>query len=673
MTFLTPLFLLGLAALAVPVLIHLTQRERSSVVEFPSLMFLKKIPYESVKRRRIRDWLLLALRAAALACIVAAFARPFIRGSELSAAAGGAREVVVVLDRSYSMGAGDTWTRAREATRQALQGVSALDRVSLVTFTSGAEVVLRSSADVSRVMAEVDRLQPSSGATRFAPALKLAASLLAESSLPRKEVLLVSDFQRRGWQPDAAFRLPAGTVFTPVPVSPPETPNLSVTPLSVQRLTGEGPARVAITAGVLNRGDNERSGVPVTLEVDGRSVQSSNVTVAPGSAASVTFAPIVMPAGGLRLSVRIPDDGVASDNAFHALAEPRETVSVVLVGTGSRGDRDLFLTRALGIGDRPRYDVTAQAVDGLTADVLSRARVIVLQDAPMDAALGTRLQAFVENGGGLVLALGPRSTLPQADWLPVSMTGIEDRTRGPAAKIGGLDYGHAVFEPFRLPRSGDFSTTRVYGYRVVGARPEAITLARFDGGTPALVEGTVGRGRVLVWATTLDQSWNDMALKPVYLPFVHQLLRQASSYREAPGWVTVGQPIDAGVAGAVILSPSGQRLTPPEGATVVEAAEAGFYEVREGRDGRVLAAIAANVDLAESDPATMDPAEVQVAVTGATDGADASAEPLVVPDTVQEAAQRIWWYLLFAGILLLSAESWLARRLTPARRLGGPS
>ena len=104
MSFLTPLFLLGLAALAVPVLIHLTQRERKSVVEFPSLMFLRKIPYESVQRRRIRDWLLLAMRLGAIALIVLAFARPFLRGSNVSAASGGARDIVVLLDRSYSMG-----------------------------------------------------------------------------------------------------------------------------------------------------------------------------------------------------------------------------------------------------------------------------------------------------------------------------------------------------------------------------------------------------------------------------------------------------------------------------------------------------------------------------------------------------------------------------------------
>src|SRR5690606_18295070 len=143
------------------------------------------------------------------------------------------------------------------------------------------------------------------------------------------------------------------------------------------------------------------------------------------------------------------------------------------------------------------------------------------------------------------------------------------------------------FEPFRLPRSGDFSTTRVYGYRLVTARAGTATLARFDGGAPALVEGIVGRGRVLVWATSLDQSWNDMALKPVYLPFVHQLARQAAGYREPPGWVTVGQPIDAGVPGAVVLTPSGERLSPPDGVTAVEVGEPGFFELREGRDGRV--------------------------------------------------------------------------------------
>src|SRR4029453_15138087 len=101
MSFLTPLFLVGLAGVAIPVLLHLIQRERRNVVQFPSLMFLRRIPYQPVRRRRIRHWLLLARRLAALSLVVLAFARPFMRRNTVTAANQGARELVVLVDRSY--------------------------------------------------------------------------------------------------------------------------------------------------------------------------------------------------------------------------------------------------------------------------------------------------------------------------------------------------------------------------------------------------------------------------------------------------------------------------------------------------------------------------------------------------------------------------------------------
>src|SRR5512139_712911 len=137
MGLLAPLFLLGLAALAIPVLVHLIQREKKQVVAFPSLMFVRKIPYQSVQRRRIRHWLLLALRLAALALIVAAFARPFVRGGAPLAAAG-AKDVIILLDRSYSMGLGQRWAQAQAAARDALAQLAAGDRASLVLFATGA-------------------------------------------------------------------------------------------------------------------------------------------------------------------------------------------------------------------------------------------------------------------------------------------------------------------------------------------------------------------------------------------------------------------------------------------------------------------------------------------------------------------------------------------------------
>ena len=242
MSFLTPLFLIGLAGLAIPVIIHLIQKERKNVVQFPSLMFLRRIPYQSVQRRRIRNWLLLLMRLAALALIVLAFSRPFVRRTEIAASASGAREVVVLLDRSYSMGYGGKWPQALAAAQNAINGLSRGDRGSIVLFSSNAEVALRSAPDKGRLLDTLTGLQPGSGATRYGPALKLAGSILGESALPRREAILITDFQRGGWQGGEGVQLPEGAVLTPVSISDSGKTNLADRPGHAAAVGVPGPA-----------------------------------------------------------------------------------------------------------------------------------------------------------------------------------------------------------------------------------------------------------------------------------------------------------------------------------------------------------------------------------------------------------------------------------------------
>ncbi len=718
MSFLAPLFLLGLAALAVPVLIHLTQRERKSVVVFPSLMFLKKIPYESVQKRRIRDWLLLALRLAALLLIVAAFSRPFLRGSSVAAAPGGARDIVVLLDRSYSMGYGDSWSRAQRLAAESIASATAADRVSVVLFADSAEVVLRSTPDRSRAVAEINAASPGPGATKYGPALKLAGSLLAESLLPRKEVIVVSDFQRSGWQPDDTLRLPGGTVITTAVVEGAAGPSLALTPATLLRTRDAGqPERVTVTAGVLNRTAAEATAIPLQLEMDGRIVQTLPVSVAGNASATVTFAPVSIAATTTRATVRLGAaapkgvagqsgvapavsaiDALARDNVFNFTITPSAPVPVTVVTQGNRDDANLYLARALAIGEAPRFETSLQSAEALAGDAVNRARLLVLNDVAVSEDAAAKLVTFVEGGGGLLIALGSRASWPSAReaWLPAIVGPAADRTRGAAAKLSGMDYGHAVFEPFRAPRSGDFSTARFYSYRALKVTKDATVLARFDTGEPALVEKTIGRGRVVMFASTIDLSWNDLALKPVFLPFVHQLGRHLSGFREQPAYLTIGEVLDITAAeiaagattstamtngGRTVLAPSGQRrdLSPSApGATgdksgvgvtaALELVEQGFYEVRAGgkEPGAVVVA-AANVDLSESNLDRMDPKELSAGVTG--NGATGSTlAPDVLPDKAQELAQRVWWYLLFAGILLLIAETVVAQRLSRATR-----
>src|SRR5439155_10057820 len=293
MNFLAPLFFLGLAALAVPVLIHLTQREKKMVQQFPSLMFVRRIPYQTVRRRKIRDLALLCVRLAALLLIVAAFARPFLwRPNAATAIGPGAREVVVLLDQSYSMGYADRWDRAKAAARDAINRLGVSDRGSVVFFSSGADIALRSTGEKDRLIASMATATPTPAATRFGPALKVAGSILAESPLPRKEAILISDFQRNGWRGEEGARLPVGSTLTPVAIGgPADKPNATVTTVALARSTFSTQERVTVTASVANRTVAPISGDSLTLEIGGRGIQTEALNVGPEGSASVAFAP----------------------------------------------------------------------------------------------------------------------------------------------------------------------------------------------------------------------------------------------------------------------------------------------------------------------------------------------------------------------------------------------
>src|SRR5438105_12125066 len=149
--FLTPLFFIGAAALSIPLLVHLIQREKKQVIDFPSLMFLRKVPYQSVRRQRLKRLLLLALRCAALLLLVAAFARPFLPHAATPLATRSAREVVILLDKSYSMSYGERWQRAQQAAQHAVGSLAPGDHASLVLFDTRADAVVRSSPDAGTI------------------------------------------------------------------------------------------------------------------------------------------------------------------------------------------------------------------------------------------------------------------------------------------------------------------------------------------------------------------------------------------------------------------------------------------------------------------------------------------------------------------------------------------
>ena len=704
MAFLAPLFLIGLAAIAVPILVHLIERERKDVVDFPSLMFIERIPYQSVERRRIHNWLLLLMRAGAMALIVAAFARPFLTVDPVSAAGAvtGASEVVILLDRSASMGYGDVWEQAKAQALQVVNGLSGADQATLVLFSTGAEETVRATSDRSQLETAIDNAQVSAHATRFAPALRLAQSLLLRSSLPRREVVLISDFQRSGWERREEVALPEGATLAPISVAAPGTADFSVTSVAFQRGSFSGEERVSVVAGLTNRSLTPVSNVQVTLEIDGRVVDSRTVSIDPNASTSVTFPPVTVATANMLGTVSAGADALPANNAFHFVLSPSRPLSVLVIqgeGTATSGPASpsLFLATALETSQSPPFTLDVLTAARVTPDALVGRSVVVLNNATsLSTDIDTLLGRFVNQGGGLLIAVGERSPwAAEAPLMPGILSSATDRPAMGGGTLGFLDYSHPVFDQFKDPRNGNFANTRIYRYRRLTPAATDHVLARFDDGGAAFVERRVGAGHVIAWTSTLDRSWNNFPNQHLFVPVMHDAMRYLAQYEEPVAWQTVGsildlsQPVAAAVregavttapgdAAGIVMTPSGEQVSfGPSGVSGVELAEQGFYSVRlQGSSDRRPYAMAVNLDPAESDLSAIPPQEFATSATGEAAAVAGPGQSLERPDLTPadiERRQSSWWFLFVIGAALLLGEAVLSNRLSKglSRGLGG--
>jgi hypothetical protein len=559
--------------------------------------------------------------------------------------------------------------------------IGANDRATLVLFSRNAEETLRATSDRGRLESAVDTARVTSQATRYGPALKLAENILARSTQPRREALLISDFQKSGWTGAEDVSFGEGVQLTAVSVASDGAANLSVPSVTFARAEFSGQERITLTAGIANRGVEAASSVPVTLEIEGHDLETKTVSVAANASASVAFAPFTLADPTARGSVRIGADQLAADNTFNFVLMPTQPVAVLVIDSPEASASSFYLSRALAIGSAPAFRVETVPASRATAAMLEKSAVVILNDAPVPLGIPREtLRRYVENGGGLLVALGARSVWPssEADLLPGKLGPAVDRSTGQGATIGFRDYSHLVFEVFKAPRSGDFSAARIDRYRMLEPGPDDRVLARFDDGAAAAVERRLGTGRVIALTTTLDDSWNDLALKPVYLPLLHQIVKYLARYEAPTAWLTVGQVVDLPTllksrADRVAVTPSGERVNVSgSGGGLLELNEHGVYEIyaaSTGPSGRGTR-VAVNIDPAESDLTPLDPQELVAAATGRASQQTAAAPqaPETIPPQDAEKQQGIWWYLLAAGLLLLATETVVSNHLSRNER-----
>jgi hypothetical protein len=691
MNFLSPLFLAGLTALAIPVLIHLINREKKVVVQFPSLMFLHKIPYKSVRRQKIRHLLLLILRCLALALFVAAFARPwFDRSNAIGAGGTSARAVVILVDRSYSMGYGNRWQAALDKAREVVRAINPQDRATIVTFADEPSAATEPTADRTRLENALKTAKLSSEGTRYAPAIKLATEIAAGSNLPRKDIVLISDFQKAGWAKREELAMPADVTLRTIDVSSGDASDAGVIGVTTERTRDSVRERVTVSARIANLAAKSRT-VDAVLELGGRTLESKRLTLAPKSAQQVRFAATVVPPSATKGVVKITEDSLAADDGFYFTVAPDEAVSVLIVEPASaRPNQSLYLKTALSIGDKPRFIVDVRSPEAIRSiDLEGRSLIVLNEAAPPAGAIGGRMREAIRDGAGLFVVPGEQEINRwPAEWrsmLPATIGNVVDRTRDAGSSFGAVDYTNEIFDIFSAPRSGDFAAARVFRYRSLRAPGDSGVVARFEDGTPAMVMGRAGAGHVVVWATSMDGNWTDLPMQPVFVPFVHQLGKGVGRFADSRPWFTAGDVLDLsrhaeltsplmgsgpkanGDSVRLILeAPSGEktRLSVLGTNHLATMRERGLYELRgEGDPVGGGRPIAVNVDAAEADLTHLDPQEL-VAAAKATTAKTMQADAAPAAPEQQEGRQTVWWYLLLGALFLLAVETVLSNRLS---------
>ncbi|MDX1568402.1 MAG: VWA domain-containing protein, partial [Longimicrobiales bacterium] len=579
----------------------------------------------------------------------------------------------------------DRWDEARAAVRDAVAGQGPRDRTTLILFDEGATAPVRSSPSPDQVLRVVDEAEPGDRATRYAPALRLARSVLETSELPRREVVLVSDYQAAGWSGGEDVALDPGIAFTPVSVGSPDQgwSNASVAGVDLRRSRTGGRDAVIPTARVILRGGGEGGGMTgAVLEVDGQ-VRDRLEAGLQGGAAEVEFGAVALSDEPQRAVVRIQNDDLPQDDAHYSVLSPGREISVLVVGPPTpRENADLYLLRALELSRDPPFSVEVTRT-GLPSDLQGAYDVVVVVDRAVDA---DDLRPFLEGGGGVLWAPATAEGLSsdgESD-LGARVGAVRDHDRGSEVRLGTVDRDHPVFQPFRESGTGNFAATRFFRTRRLEPSDSARVLARFDDGNPALVEARIGRGRILTWAATLDTYWTNLPIQPVFLPFVHRSVLHLADRREEVPARTVGSilsPVAEEGSGqaepgrttprwATAVTPSEDRIDLESRETPLVLEEAGFYELLDDQ-GEIVDLVAVNVDPREGDLTRRDTEEIVAAVAGAEPSSPASeaaaGETAGIRSEDLERHQGFWRYLLIAAFVLFVGETIVSNRLSEAR------
>jgi len=597
MSFLSPWFLAGLAAVALPLWLHLLERENPVRIPFSSLMFFRRRTERSIRHRRLRYLLLLASRLALLALLALAFARPLIQ-RRTAAGAGPARHRIIVLDTSFSMSYGDRWKRAQAEALRLIEGSRPSGRAQVIAFGPGVQVINDQTDDRAALRGAIQGLKPSSSRNSYGE-LGQTLRTLTQASGTAAEVHLISDFQESAMPARFAdLSLPATATLENHNVAQEGGKNWCVESVKgAFHLYRNAQPRIEVTVAGF---DTPAATRRVSLSVNQRPAGSRTVNVPESGRATVEFTDFEVPFGHSRAEVRIDGaDALSGDDLRLVSFERGDPLPILFLHGPGRTRELLYYRTALEASGASMFTLQPADPAGGGALPLDRFAFVILSDIPrLSSTLEARLRSWVEAGGAALVLLGPSIALegeaplgPASARRRVTEGRYAARERERFHQVSEMDLSHPA-----LTSSQRFSGVKFFRYLTWNAPPEKV-LVRLSDGSPLLTEEALGAGRVMMLTSAPNNVWNDLPVHPLFVPFVTESARYLSGVEETIQQATVDSVLELSRrrdprSTVEVLDPAGRRalnLAQAVAGRELKLTSTGFWEVRRAGKSELVA------------------------------------------------------------------------------------
>lgn len=642
MTFLNPWALLGLAAAAIPILLHLFNLRKLRTVEFSTLRFLKELQKTSVRKLKLRQLLLLFVRTLLILCVVLAFSRPTFQGSIPLFLANEARTTAVLLfDDSYSMQSQDEQgtylAQAKNAAHTILTTLKEGDECVLVRFSEcraalAAPVPLHSFQSVHQM---IDRIEPVAPFVPLPLVLKQAQAAIASSFKYNREVYILSDFQEglfdaRSVKEEVVQKFPEHTQLYLLSIGRQAIRNASILQITIPTVLflPHKPYTVRVT--VANTGTTPLRNHSISIYQSGTRVAEKSVDLDVGQREVVEFSLISPQVGTVSGRVVLENDDVEFDNTrVFALTIP-ERVRLSLIG---KPDDVRYLRTALSLplaDSLSAFELRETDISSVSSSLLNSTDVAFLASSrELSAERASILISFLQRGGALVVFPSEQFFSSYTSLIadPSATTRIEavenlqsvQQSSG-FVEFSTLDKQHPVFadmfEPERMAPKSERKHQRIESpllTRYARLRPTSYTqtLIQLSTGTPFLTEDMVGKGRLFVFAVSATPVWSDFPLRGLFVPLLHRMALYSAQALFAPVEGLCGEEVMLSLPPTrpktiIVASPDGTTVpvnsASAEGIVVryTQTTVPGVYNIKDEK--RILRSFAVNVDERESTP-----------------------------------------------------------------------